>query len=1123
MFSRPGSSVTYNYHSYITDNTTLHNIGLASYTRNTLDKFGMEQRNGQTQPSLNKDIAEYFGGENAFKNVKRGLLGDLATLSIMKFDKENRNYFLATNNGQSDASNIFWSPSGDGAIVAISLKDFQEKFDSYQKGFISDPIQKERLKEVWTNIQTSLSGCITFNMSYNTLACPQTSNVRLYFQSAGKSKNDRGIAYNGPPVIAAVPSSATGRQYSNNGQQSTPPGVYPAPFEGGANNPLNAVAGPLRVNYDPSTGKFESGTMQTLVRVLTDIDGVPLKDNPPDVDAVDISQYYEGEFSSEFKVGYGMVVSVENGNPHLFGPNTASACGPSKKEKILLVNRTPRSYAKGEIVLASLINGEWIPMGFGLPKTVSKKFDTKWSQIQKYIVDAKSFFRDQSDTKDILPAEYENIVRFQFYSSLATSTIMQSQGQHNNLDRLAVLNLLQPSEGDYSISGGAIVVNVTNLESIPNYAFNMNTVPSTGYLPIFDADVIKYTLGGNNIMNQLTYTNISHTDPDVDNEIWAGKVKSSWGMYFPDGYASSTVNRVKTNKGINSKFQTISNGTTIPIYNGGTLDFSASANDQFSILDSQLYHLPAQFALNASGNQSLYLPLLWGWQSKDGSYCNNLLSYMNDPIKGDYLSTTIGQDAYALAPLNATSVQFTPLSIGLALCSTQVVGSKYNRLAMHLAFDNRNASNLGKAWIRLKSPGLGFLIGTDDATRGNIGFSDRLLKINPNGLVTIDAPDRGGATKPDGDPEILPKLSTGVGHSNVVGVIGSMATINLPAGGQLSLKTNNNFGLTAWSMITQANGGTSWVFTGTQLFGTDNGGQNRKYDNVSWGASDEKINAFGTTSLRCKIYDHCPNTIYDARYFCPLQFNGKETSLEFDIPGTNSTTPLPVNTVVNSSIPNIVTVKNSIRKNMLLTGGGFYYIRNVIGANEIEIVNGGEGFSVNDTFQFPGLESAYFIVTEVGENGKIASASVNTNKTIDNQILGIKAYGRFGWSTGNPFRNRIAATNFTRSNTSAPYEQPEIYLKSGRVIERVEVDRINQHGTEIILTPPDNNGNGDTVGHVLASKTSNFNLGTNSTGKYDIFFFFVNDIQNYPENSMGVSAAIGDVFAQYVKLEMSAT
>lgn len=1135
-FSRPGAVAAASYHSYVTEEKTLHNIGLASYTRNSLAKFGTKRKGGSE--TLDPSIKEYFGG--TFPSGE--LLGDKSTLSIMKFDKDYNRYLLRTSAGQSEES-LWYTPSG---AYAGTLADFQKDFDLLQKGFLTNELTKYKLNHIWSNIQTSMSGCITFTMSYKVLSCDKTSLVKLYFQSGGKTNTNRGVAQKGSPIIAGVPTRVTGPGYASGPTQSTQPGQYVPPLEGGANNPQNSVAGRLRMSYDQTTGQWESGTQQAMFRLLTDIDGVPQIDLPDNVDDVDLSAFYGGAFSSKFNTGIAMVVTTENGNPHLFGPNS-NGCGPSPKEKVIMVNRTPRSYKKGEHVIGSLINGEWIPIGLGMPSTVTKKMDVEWSQIQKYIVDAKSFFRNALDNDFVTPEDYTQHVRFKFYSSLKDSSNAATlTASGNDLNRLAVINMNPQSINSYTInSEGKIELTSTVASSLPNYDKYMSMIPSTGYFQFFDADVIKTNLGGNNDKSRLKKTNIKQTPLDMSdlNEIYAENVTSSWGLYFPDGYTSASVARLKSQKEVTNAFSSVSAGAAFPIYSSTTLDFSSGVNPLFDVSDNYLYHFPAQIALNASGNQSILSQLLWFKQSLGGSYADNLIAYFNDQLKGDYLRNSLNKDAFALSPANSTSVQFTPLSLELALCSTYIpethtlpaINGGYDNLRRNLAYQGWTRTAFGKAWERNGFPQYGFVLGlTDSAIVGNIGFGERLIKLpikyGPNtvrsGSASIDVPFRLDI-RSDGGPSILPAIN-GNESSNVVGILAAKATINLTAGGQLELRTTNHFGLNAGGTVTGGGGFLSFIPTMFGIVpGADGRSETRKFDFVQWGSSSSygDLQAFGTTALYCSIHDHCPSSIYDGRYITPLQFHGDSKDLsnkpiEIEIPANGLTKkPLDVGSLVSAStLFPITMIKNPIRKNMLLTGGGFYYIKRVIGADVSKITIESQdpkdpmsGYSDGDIVTFPGPMPATFTVKTTDANGVITSIAIDDS-------LGIDAYGEFN---DNPFRNGPLQANVNKPKNKDA-RGAKILLKGGKVIEKVMHDALNSYNIKP-LTPADNDGGGDSYGYVRSSKSTTFNLAKNTTGKYDILFFFVNDIANYPENSSGANAQLEtNPFAQYVKLDISA-
>lgn len=1151
FFGRTGTPVIYNHHTYVTDSIPLQNIGLGSYTRNTMAVFGKQKVNGvwTTMPSID----EYFGG--TFDQCQKQLLGDNVSIAITTYDKANNQY----NNLQG--SQIWVTPSGNSAG---SLQDFQDKFDSWQKGFLTNNDEIWKLQYTWAAIQNSISGCINYVVPYQIFNCGITSGViRLYFHSAGKIKSsDRSIGFKGSPIIADVPRRATQASYSQNASRTAPMGVYVGELGGGINNPENTVAGPLRTSYDPATGKFESGTQQMLFRVLTDIDGAPLQDLPNDVDNTDIESFYTGPFSSKPTFGSGLPMSIENNNPLMFGPN-ALGCETGPKEKVILVNRTPRSYVRGEIVIGSLINGEWIPIGFVPGSAVKKKFDIEWSQIQKFIVDAKSFFRNSTDNKKITPEQYLDHVRFKFYSSLpniSNSAALFASG--NDLNRTAILNLMPFNLNEYKIdTGGNIVLPYSSINSVPGYNDNVSLIPSTGYLQFFDADVIKSTsLGGNNTENRLKKANIKQTPLDYpeDNEILASTVTNSWGMYFPDGYTAASVARLKSNaNGLNilSAFSSVTsadNGNSnIIIYKNATLDLSKEENIPFDLSDNYLYHLPAQFALNASGNQSLYAPLLWFKQSQGGTYINNIISYLKDPLKGDYLKTSTNADAYKLKPINSALVQFTPLSLELALCGTTIPDGAIKEsssengglrdLNANLVSMGSTKDIFGTSWERLGTKQYTLPYPLDaNGVKGYIGFGNNC--INSISKV-VEKPTRNDLLI-DGGPALLPALGDMPERSNVVGIIGSRATISLINGGQLELRTNNHFGLGTWGQVTGGGGSVQVTLLGSIGGWTQDNRGELKVDNanVQWGSSSQEgdITAFGTTALYCQVYDHCPNTIYDPRFFAPLQFNGDklgldQKSIDVNMPAqktkTNTVTVLPVGTIIGKDYQKNQNVtctfaKNPIRRYMLLSGGGFSYIRRVLGVNDVnstagyQILNGGDEYRVGDIVKFGGTYPAIYEVTAIGgsDTGPITSIALATGvKNITTgEVYGLDAYGEFNLTNGNPFEKDPIEASFETGNNSA-----KIVLHGGKIIEKVSRDNINSYNRTLI-TPYDNNGGGDGRGTVKSSKNTSFNLNTNLNGKYDIFFFFVNDILNYPETDAGWTYSAGYANAQYVNVEISA-
>lgn len=1095
--SRSGSTVR-NYHYYVPSDVKLHDIGLASYTRNSLEKFGKRKKNGIEEND--PDINEYLSG--GIDSIKPILLGKDATLIIYRFDKETKRYLYTTSDGANE-DNIYWSPRG--GVMFQSLETFQQQFDLYQKGWVKDETEVFNIKYIWSKINNSLSGCITFDINnYSILNSPSAGVVQLYFQSRGDG-SQRGIAFQ-PPIIAGVGRTATGQEHAFNISESFPIGSLSRPDVGGATNPNNTIAGPMRLHFNRGTGEWESGTTQVYCQVLEDLGGISSVDLPSNVDIVD-----NDTLKLPFTSGIGMVMSDEKGNPHLCAP-VSFGCEISEKEKIILVNRTPRSFVKGEKILASNVNGSWIPIPLQNGTNVPKKFGLQWSQIQKYIVNAKGFFRDTFD-EPLDHNKYKDLMRGHFYNTL--STLPEINKAKVDLESIKVINLSKVTFDDkgkpiYTVNAGG-KVDLSNFP-VPNIQL---TTPSFNYDQMFDADIISTKLGGNNTLDILRNTNISQTEAySQEDGVAADSVPFSWGMYFPNGYSTADVRRLQSTTSVTSAYPSLN------IYTGGSLDFTPYTNafqtDKLNLKDLYFYHMPAQIALNASGNQSIR------WQQLHPINAGKLIQYIQDPFKGDWLKASGGKDAYKLTPLSPSKVQFTPLSLELALSSTIIkdegvggqnpVNGGYKKLKSNLDYmrtllgnDQVSYRTFGKAWNRLNAGPVNISPDGDDSVRGYIEFGERLAN-RADQTGTVGPPKR--VDRPAGGPEILP-FDNKKESSNVVGIIAAKATITLQGGGNLQIKTSNKFGLLAYTKVTLSNSSWNFFQTGGTLFGSDTGGQNRKYDEIQWGGSiGDKVEDLGTTALWCAVYDHCPNTAYDGRYFSPLQFNPSGENMDF------KQVTLAVNTTVDKNTLPIQTENIAIRRSMLLTNGGFGYIRKVIVAGTPKVEKAGTNYVEGESVTFSlGSKPAVFKVASITGDGGISSIELDPD-------LGVDALGETKDGIANPFKGDTPLTASIKSDKGTG---AKITLDHGKVIEKLYVDRIKQYGEYKKVTPPDNAGQGDDRGFVRQNKSTVFSVEENSTGKYDIFFFFVSDILNHPEAGVGSYYEGGAVPpARYVNLEITA-
>ena len=109
----------------------------------------------------------------------------------------------------------------------------------------------------------------------------------------------------------------------------------------------------MDVYYNHNTGKAEAGTRQVLAKVLTPIAGVKVNPLPANFDEQGgfptpaESNQYMGYFAS----GYAIPMTVNQGNPYMFGPvfsNKGTGCEDDKR-KLLVTNRSQRSYPAGRV------------------------------------------------------------------------------------------------------------------------------------------------------------------------------------------------------------------------------------------------------------------------------------------------------------------------------------------------------------------------------------------------------------------------------------------------------------------------------------------------------------------------------------------------------------------------------------------------------------------------------------------------------------------------------------------------------------------------------------------------------------------------------------------------------
>jgi len=1103
------SSSSVQYHTYSPDSISLQNIGLASYSRNSFADFGYKYT--EAGKILDKDIEEYFSNGPP----PNSLLGDDSTLYILHYDVQNDRY-IAKSSKMDGADNLFYSASGNngaGSKVASSLKDFQVKWDSLQKGFPAEAGLSDNdvvaINDVYANIKNSLSGCITFTSPvYSILGVDERTLVKIHFTATGKTSTSRKVAIRDIPTYVVTPKDNALQSYSYYETMSQPPGQSIGDKEGGVSNPDNTVAAQPKYRFDDVSGKIEFGTFQTLAILLADLPGVPTPPLPQDIDSSSPENYR----LAEAETALALPLQSHNGNPKNLSPNSYD-CGGFKKQKILITNVTPRSYEKGDLITANLINGIWIPMGYK-EKIVSKPIKPEWSELQKYIVNAHSFFRNSQNTANISSTEYLEHFRTKYCQNL--------QNLQGIDPRIPVLNYYQINNESSKITktnGKIEIKDNPTIQADENYMKRMTNKPvAYGYISVCDADQIHTSLGGNNTVgsfykkNNLSRLSIEDSEAGIT---YAINAPFNWGMFFPEGYDSTSVSRLKNNQNsfVSSPSQKI-------YASGSQLSFSQGA---FDLSDDKLYHFPAQMAIHGSDKPTIDYANYW--YSVFSDLQSSYLNIMNFNVYKHFLKDSTGKDLFRLNPLSPHKMHFYPLHMELALsdflpdATIETSPKSYNQNGYTTLWRQLKAGwivsfppdpsqtttgyYLGNVWNRnnLEGPSKIVCRESDPKILSNIGFSTQNLVDVAKKKVVI----RNDYSLPVGGPNLFPPADGAKEASNIVGVLAAKATVELKNGGQLTLSTENRFGARDYTITTIAGSNiASAIIGGIMSITQDLSGSNRTNTIKQWGSSNEgATNAFGTTALFCRVYDHCPNTVYDGRYFTPIQFN--LPSLSFMEPSGN------IGMKVTRT--SIAMQPNSIRSNKLLSGGGFYYIKKYIGIDisDINITNPGEGYQDSKVrVKFGGKNGAEFLM-KVSE-GKIVK-----------QDIEIITDGEFESSAfSNQFIGQISPENEGQQllfNTAA-----RIVVNTGTVKEKIALDpEPTNYGGDIQLTPSSNRGQGNARGIVNANSTKTVAVSANSTGKYDIFFFFVNDIHHTFLSFDEITARDTDYpAANYVKLEISA-
>lgn len=1121
----------------------------------------------------------------------------------------------------------------------IFLKDFNSlikdiyyyKFDLSTKKYAQETITVDRMNELITKFETlktrenyndrdTLKSVRDIqNSAYKYLQIELTIEenlgglnfpviLKLFFKdNTDIFTGERVLAQKASNLVTGVPRRSTGAKYgarSTNdatGKQNNI-GQYSAPSEGGDTNTANMVSGPLKMSFNKSIGAWESGTQQILAKLLTDIDkpsiknvSISITDSADNKDFYDTdSEYYMGGFTT----GLAMPLSVEDGNPHLFGPNCITCGGEQKIEKIRVVNRAPRSFKSGTIVMCSQIDGEWIIQDFGAEDMAPSATTVgDWSFI-KLIANSDAYFKDDRYINgdgtvnfqyraNISPDTYAAKMRLRYYAELQAVNGGDSFNPLNYAIRSVIMDNIKTFSIDISklakynsypeVSGRELNSNPQNYSIASNSKeiFESCIVPNKNYFVSTIFDQLGSNMGGTaGETNFIQKTNVNNNTTNKL-ELDGSSFPFFWGPVFVDGYQSQDVARIKN---YGKENVSVANGelsSSFIEYFGefdqGELKFNpfqlgnaflnSSTVDMFLANDSNAKELPAEVGVLSSGN-----PLeVMSYIIKQTDQKENLLNLMSVDshflVRHVHLYTTSNVDLYNMKPVSPNKIQFSPLQAEFAAHADY-----YSQFAIKPSNFERNFytssrsllksqyANKPNFWGKMFDRYVGVLekipkYPTCDVYNQSVVHSQEFYNV-PYDCYIKSIP----TSKPIGTPLLFSDSNSQYSGANLVGVIAAKNRFKRKGGGKLTINLEQNFGLSSYK--TTAGGQVdpvSWV--GVLLGGSSNA--LRQNSNPQWGSDNsDSYDSFGTTAMHVRVFDAWPKelTVYDARYFSVLHYNpGRifsnakstnvgisndeltkkfkdaftkwntpsetqyyhkadistfnykrdidqlEYSVDFRVPTyADLSLAFSISNIDNSVIPvgELITKDtiirpenewrvNTIRRGQLLTKGGFRYFQSVIGlADGGEIIDAGLGYT-ND--QVVTLAKGVKLKLKVNNSdGKINGFEFYKDDD-DNEYRGV-GFIPSDFSKTEKIKDVDKTGYFVK--LPGP-KQAEIYFPKGVVYQILKKDTGPQERCPITrLSSSSNRGEGV----VNTTQTTILDIEANTSGEYDAFYHFHNDV-----------------------------
>ena len=906
------------YHAIFTDNKEYYELGMRD-----CNMFGWHN-------SYNKN-ADFK--EAAWK-ASLGSGGPFANNGEYKY-----RYFDPSTGSYLDDAETAVPVTGDGELVFdvedTNLQGLLAYWEAKNLGrdeegnaFEEDEFQEETLKK----ILTAPNKCLLYYDPEDETSVLQY----VYFLEKPSDQqeavsNNRYIVQDGGIRVADVPSRPTGGTYS---YQKTCDSVQKeggmiggyTRVPDGTTRPDDKVSGKLRLSYDQNTQTWGVQN-QVLAQLTTPLDAaeVPAVDMQ-DAEELDANDFYTvggDKFVGGFTTAFAIVLSKEQNNPYMFGPNFVDPCfNTSVVEKIRVVNRTTRTYAVNTIVMCHHIDGEWIATDFGADPGDAVGETTlsvgRW-HFDQFVSSADHHFHSPEGTglpvESFSPEGLVTSTRFRTINYLQTTPdIFKQDANTHNVEFLLDANkqLLDVYEGRDTLTDTPM--QLTSFDSLG---------PELGGV----AD-ISYLGRINPYMNSQGETG-SPTE-------YYNEMNPFFGPIFPDGFKTRSYGKVTSSEGTlegnswGSWPYFLGGAPVADVFNNVANCFTPTPGGFYGMFgrpDPNVRNLPADVGTNGPwGAHSS--PIVSQTHQHQGLGIGLMPNVWNEVESDHWLIDTSGDGdgAFNMEPVNPRKVTFCPLTAEMAGSTdphTGATNENYDRDfqaqvqqiysgtegqgvgdsifgSQFLQSNQRSANSWGAS---------GFLWDEDSVVRNIYGDAAGESVSN---FIAYDCYLRYPAYSTPINITVKPFYEEDYSDigAGLLGVITARNVVRKNRGGVVNIDALCSYGLNGDSIGGSAGNVNIGIIMGVPLGSSSPASRQRLIP--GWGSTDnDDIDSFGTTALHVKVYDYWPPR---ATFFDALNY-----AVHHIVPGDVSSIPTRVQGVMQVSffgtpneISNYVDISDSI-------------------------------------------------------------------------------------------------------------------------------------------------------------------------------------------------------------------